>query len=153
MSRRQFPLVLSWATTIHKVQGLTLDKIVVDMQGRSFAPGQAYVAFSRVRSLDSLFIKNFNPSSIKVSQAVVYEMELLSSECLPPEPVPQVVSLQRDDYIKIGHLNVHSYAAKEDIINDHCIACTDIMCFTETFLTRQQNVCNTLIFNSKPYIH
>ena len=67
--RTQFPLVLSWATTIHKVQGLTLDKIVVDMKGGRFTAGQAYyVAFSRVKSLDTLFIENLDFKSIKTSQ-------------------------------------------------------------------------------------
>ena len=80
VSRTQFPLVLSWATTIHKVQGLTLDKIVVDMKGGRFMPGQAYVAFSRVRSLDSLL--NVDPSGIKTSPAPVAEMERMSSNCL-----------------------------------------------------------------------
>ena len=47
ITQYQFPLTLGWGTTIHKVQGLTLNEIVVDMEGSSrFSPGQAYVAFS-----------------------------------------------------------------------------------------------------------
>jgi len=112
VSRRQFPLVLAWGSTIHKVQGLTLDSIVVDMKGKMFNPGQAYVAFSRVKSLEGLFIKNFNPTSIRVSSDVVSEMERLSTKIIPTELPPKVVSLPKDNWIKISHLNVHSYLSK-----------------------------------------
>ena len=54
-----------WATTIHKVQGLTLDEIVVDMKGGRFSPGQVYVAFSCVKTLQGLHIPNFNATGIK----------------------------------------------------------------------------------------
>lgn len=141
VSRRQFPLVLAWATTIHKVQGLTLNQIVVDMKGRTFSAGQAYVAFSQVKSLEGLFIKNFNPTSINVSTSVVAEMERLASYGLPPELVPQVVALPRHKRIKIGHLNVRSYMAKqEDIKCDLTMNHVDIMCFTETFLKPHQDI-------------
>ena len=139
VSRRQFPLVLAWATTIHEVQGLTLNQIVVDMKGKAFTAGQAYVAFSRVKSLLGLFIKNFNPKSIKVSLSVISEMERLASDHLvSPLPVPQVICSAG---LKIGHLNVHSFSAKlEDIASDDCIASTDVMCFTESLLKPHQSV-------------
>ena len=54
VTRNQFPLVLAWATTIHKVQGLTLDQIVVNLKGGRFSPGQTYVALSCVKSINSL---------------------------------------------------------------------------------------------------
>ena len=91
------------------------------------------MAFSRVKSLNGLFIKNFNPNSIKVSPTLVCEMERLASESLlPPLPVPNVLTVFSSDVIKIGHLNVRSYLGK--LANDSCISHTDVMCFTETFL-------------------
>ena len=66
-----------------------------------------------VESLNSLFIKNFNSSSIKTSRSVVSEMERLASNCLLSDRRPQVVTLPTDGWIKVGHLNVHSYVSKE----------------------------------------
>ena len=60
-TRNQFPLTLAWAVTIHKCQGLTLSEIVIDMthtKGK-FRPGEAYVAFIRVRTLQKLHIINY----------------------------------------------------------------------------------------------
>lgn len=53
---KQMPLRLAYAVTIHKAQGLTLDKVFIDFDSGMFAHGQAYVAFSRARSLDGLSI-------------------------------------------------------------------------------------------------
>ena len=60
-TRSQFPLTLAWAVTIHKSQGLTLPEIVIDMtpaKGK-LKPGEAYVAFSRVRTIKKLHIINY----------------------------------------------------------------------------------------------
>ena len=53
---KQMPLRLAYAVTIHKAQGLTLDKVFIDFDSGMFAHGQAYVAFSRARSLEGLSI-------------------------------------------------------------------------------------------------
>lgn len=53
----QMPLILAWAVTIHKAQGKTLPRVVVDLGRGAFAPGQVYVALSRATSLEGLVLK------------------------------------------------------------------------------------------------
>ncbi|MDP4585692.1 MAG: AAA family ATPase [Microbacteriaceae bacterium] len=68
----QFPLRLAWAVTIHKSQGQTLDSAVLDFGRGAFANGQAYVAFSRIRTLDGVYLsRTLQPSDIQVDRRVV----------------------------------------------------------------------------------
>jgi len=68
----QFPVKLAWAVTVHKSQGLTFDKAIIDV-GSAFAPGQVYVALSRLRSLDGLILKTRIDPSVINSDALVVE--------------------------------------------------------------------------------
>lgn len=71
VTRQQLPLRVAYALTIHKSQGATLDCALVDIGNSTFEYGQAYVALSRVRDLESLYIHNLVPSKIKAHPAVV----------------------------------------------------------------------------------
>ena len=136
IKRLQFPLTLAWATTIHKMQGLTLDEIVVDMKGGRFSPGQAYVAFSRVKTLEGLHILNFNGKAIKKSIDVENEMVRLNSNLL--QPVPEV-SCDSSSHLTIALLNVRSILAKlPDIRADNSLRSASILCFCETWLNVSQ---------------
>ena len=68
--RKQVPLILSWAVTIHKCQGASLDCVEVDLGDSIFAHGQAYTALSRVRTLEGLRITDLNFTKITVDPDV-----------------------------------------------------------------------------------
>ena len=80
-SRKQLPLILAWALTIHKSQASTLDYAICDVGPDIFMPGQAYVALSRVRNLKGLLLKNFTASSLFADeQAIAYDKRLKEEE-------------------------------------------------------------------------
>ena len=66
----QIPLIYSWAITIHKAQGLTLENAIIDIGSNIFAYGQTYVALSRLKSLDGLYLTSFDYSKIKCNPLV-----------------------------------------------------------------------------------
>ena len=65
-SFEQFPIKLAWAVTIHKSQGLTFDKVIIDA-GKSFTAGQVYVALSRCRTLEGIVLKS------KITPEVIFK--------------------------------------------------------------------------------
>lgn len=76
----QYPLRLAWAITIHKSQGLTFEKAIIDA-GASFAPGQVYVALSRLTTIDGLILHSrIHPQSISTDQRVIAFTETALAE-------------------------------------------------------------------------
>ena len=75
--REQFPLQPCWACTVHKTQGLSLDSAVISLGDTLFQAGQAYVALSRVRTINGLYITAINPSKIYANETVCEEYRRL----------------------------------------------------------------------------
>lgn len=72
----QIPLRLAWAITVHKSQGMTLDAAKIDLR-KAFVPGMGYVALSRVKNLNSLYLHGINQMALKVSEDALDIDELL----------------------------------------------------------------------------
>jgi ATP-dependent exoDNAse (exonuclease V) alpha subunit len=73
---QQFPLRLAWAVTIHKSQGKTYDRAIIDLGSGTFSAGQTYVALSRITALDGLYLtRPLRPSDIRVDHDVLRFME------------------------------------------------------------------------------
>jgi ATP-dependent DNA helicase PIF1 len=75
----QVPLILSWALTIHKCQGATLDAAEIDVGSGIFECGQTYVALSRVKSLNGLYLTSFDAKRIKINKKVKEYYESLQN--------------------------------------------------------------------------
>ena len=87
VSAINFPVTLAWATTIHKAQGASLDRMIVDLD-RLWEPGQAYVALSRVRSGAGLTIERWSAGSIRAESLVTSFYDGLSESAKKYKPQP-----------------------------------------------------------------
>ena len=76
----QVPLILAWALTIHKAQGATLDIAEVDAGSGIFECGQTYVALSRVKSLEGLYLSSFDAKRVRINKKVQDFYEILEEE-------------------------------------------------------------------------
>ncbi|XP_062569279.1 uncharacterized protein LOC134231343 [Saccostrea cucullata] len=135
--RHQFPLRLSWACTSHKVQGMTVDKVVVNLD-RTFSPGQGYVALSRVTSKEGLFIETNDLESLQ--RKIYADPEVKAAlQGMPKLDLPNFDQLEQGITIflhNIQSLNKHF----EDLQKDIRYRNADIICLTETWLRSEQNV-------------
>jgi len=89
----QYPLRLAWAITIHKSQGLTFEKAIIDA-GQAFAPGQVYVALSRCTSLTGMvLLSKITTNSLSVDQRIIdYSAQQQNT------PLPETLQREKHDY-------------------------------------------------------
>ena len=134
IKRTQFPLVLDWASTVPKVQGLSLNEGLVDFNLRkqwSFGPGQMCTALSRIKTVDKLYcIGEFKRSAIKVNTDALNECKCIQGNSLFSTIDKNVVS---DKTLTIFTMNVGPLAKHvQDLINDYRVLKNDVVGFTET---------------------
>ncbi|XP_062581095.1 uncharacterized protein LOC134242909 [Saccostrea cucullata] len=131
--RHQFPIRLSWACTAHKVQGMTTDKVVVNLD-KAFAPGQAYVALSRVTSKLGLFIDTEDPVRFQKNIYADPEVKAALKE-MPKLIFDDIASILASNGKKIVLHNIQSlHGHFGDLKNDARFHQADIICLTETWL-------------------
>jgi hypothetical protein len=132
ITRKQFPLKLCWASSIHKVQGATVDRIAVSFE-KTLRAGQAYVALSRSKTLDGIYIRGFDEKRIKVDPNVTSEMKRLTTDVAFNKPFE---ILKLTNCVSIAFLNARSARLHfPDIMSHPILQHADILCFTESHIT------------------
>lgn len=91
----QYPIKLAWAVTVHKSQGLTFDKAIVDV-GQAFAPGQVYVALSRLRSLEGLILRTRIQTEVIFSDSKVVGF---TQEKSNQQDLPELLRVHQANYL------------------------------------------------------
>ncbi|XP_041482326.1 uncharacterized protein LOC121429412 [Lytechinus variegatus] len=128
-TRKQFPLKLAYACTIHKVQGLTLDRAVVSMK-RTFQSGQAYVGLSRVSKLSGLVIESFDPKRIYCNPEIKERMKEMK-EFIDKNDTEII---QHNNYTMILH-NIQGLRQHfVDLNSQYQFLNSEIICLTETWI-------------------
>ncbi len=153
-SFEQFPLRLAWAVTIHKSQGLTFDKVIVDA-GKSFSPGQAYVALSRCTTLQGMILHSRIPKSVIFSDRRIQQY---GSRRIPTDQLNKHLESARSEFQQFQIKNL--FAAEEAnrllkrlarILNDHKNSFSDHAADWISFLLNEMQLLSdtTSKFNSQ----
>jgi len=111
----QLPLILAWALTIHKAQGSTLEVAEVDAGSTIFECGQTYVALSRVKSLEGLYLSSFDARRIRINKKVQEFYEMLDN--YKKEEVAEIPEASIASQIPIAEATLIQVAIPENIFS------------------------------------
>ncbi|XP_072048518.1 uncharacterized protein [Amphiura filiformis] len=135
-TREQIPLKLSWAVTIHKIQGQTTDQAVISMKYLQTA--MAYVALSRVTHLDGMYLMNFDARRIYCDETIAPNIAKMS-QCNLSVANP-LLEIDHNNYFIIAHHNIQSLNRHfEDMKNNSEFRKAHVICLSETWLTSSNN--------------
>jgi ATP-dependent DNA helicase PIF1 len=103
----QFPLKLAWAVTIHKSQGQSFDKIIIDLGYGAFATGQTYVALSRCRSFGGITLKSkIHGKDIKVDERIKEFLNSKNQKVMEREKFESIIKGMQDKLNQLEPLNI-----------------------------------------------
>ena len=115
----QVPLILAWALTIHKSQGATMDVAEIDVGSGIFECGQTYVALSRVKSLEGLYLTSFDARRIRIHKKVKQFYENLQLYCdthaiddavIYAEPIQEAIPVPNNVFIDYQYVEAEAEA-------------------------------------------
>ena len=119
---RQIPIILAWALTIHKSQGATMDAIEVDAGSGIFECGQTYVALSRVKSLEGLYLSAFDVTRIKINRKVQEFYERMRKMKLDEEENNflnnQIIQESKNNFKKFEYKDEENKTEEKEIKSD-----------------------------------
>ena len=155
IQRIQFPITLAWACTVHKVQGLTMDRIVTSChlnKQRSFTYGEIYVAISRAKTLQGIYtLGKIEHKHVRANPKVHEEYERLRNVAAITMHDQQMNQSESPTLLVISLLNIRSLNKHNiDIKFDSSICNSDIIAFTETQLLPNSND-NQIQENLQPF--
>ena len=148
----QFPFKLAWAITIHKSQGLTFEKAIIDANS-AFAHGQVYVALSRCKTLEGLVLSTpISPKSIKGNNTIFQFVQNIEQN--PPKP--EVLEESKKEYQRTLVFDLFDFAAIQrrlnyllKLLNNHKESFTDS--FSDPFSSMSSSIKTDLIEVSEKF--
>ena len=146
--RKQFPLRPAAAKTIHRSQGDTEKRIVVNFSTKRVIPHIHYVDLSQVTTIEGLYITDLCEEKIAVNPDVIAEMELLRTECAMKLSITPLYKMDQISF-KLCYLNARSlHKHIDDVRHDLNFTNADISIFSET---RFMSLDNDMMYNIDNY--